>query len=142
MIRQSTFHRIGRQLTARLDAYVESLFPPADETRLIEVLGGTTFTVGGIRRNGRQLTVVLSRGQLLRSERFRRAALNQDGVLANDIQWAIKIRGHEYEHDVVAAYELDERMRDDGWRVRNIPARWLYEQPEKVRSIVQSFIYA
>ena len=142
MLRPSTIHRFRRQLKTKLDAYIETLFPPADETRLIEVLGGTTITIGGLRRNGRQLTIVLSRGGLLRSERFRRAALNSDGVLANDIQWAIKIRGHEYERDVVSAYELDERMKADGWRVRNIPARWLYEQPEKVRSIVQSFIYA
>lgn len=114
-------------------AWYESLFPKPIDVRLLEILGGTTFTIGGIRRYNRPLTIVLSRGKLLRSRRFRRMVLDGQGVLASDIKWAIKIQGEEYERDVVLAFDRDERLRSTGWRVAYVSIKDLWQNPELVR---------
>jgi hypothetical protein len=123
------------------DRYVR-MFPDPLETRLIQIRGGTTLTIGTLRREGRPFTVVISNGRLLRSERFRRSVIDDQGMLANDLKWAIKLQGPEYERDVVAAYERDEAMAEAGWIVKTIPVRWLYENPNKVRTSVRQFIYS
>lgn len=128
------------RLRAKLAARYELCFPTPIETRLVEILGGTTLTIGRIRKHGRPMTLIVNRGRLLRSEKFRRAALDGMGVLANDVKWAIAIQGPEYERDVVTAYERDELLREQGWRVRYIPARWLWENPAKARRDVLQFL--
>jgi hypothetical protein len=115
-------------------ARYERLFPTALDARLVQVLGGTTFTIGGIRRNGRPMTIVLSRGKMLRSRKFRKVVLDGMGCLANDVKWAIAIQGPEYERDVVTAYERDERLAAAGWRVAYIQVRDLWQSPERVRA--------
>jgi very-short-patch-repair endonuclease len=64
------------------------------------------------------------------------------GVLANDIRMAIQVEGPEYERQVVAMYERDEKLREQGWVVRYIPQRWLWENPAKVRQAVKQFVYS
>lgn len=137
-----TYRRIKRIVTAALhDRYVR-MFPDPMETRLIQILGGTTITIGAFRRDNRPMTIVLSNGRLLRSERFRRSVVDDQGMLANDLKWAIKLQGPEYERDVVRAYEIDEAMAEAGWIIKTIPVRWLYENPNKVRTSVRQFIYS
>lgn len=140
MSRRAKYYQFYDRIRDSIYARYERLFPSPIEVRLIEILGGSTFTIGTIRRGDRQLTITLSRGKLLRSERFRRAVLDGKGVLANDVKWAIAIQGPEYERDVVAAYEHDELLKEQGWRVRYIPARDLWQSPTRVRSSVQQFL--
>lgn len=117
----------------RIYARYERLFPSAVDVRLVEILGGTTFTIGGIRRNGRAMTITISRGKLLRSRKFRRAVLDGMGVLANDVRWAIAIQGPEYERDVVAAFERDEKLAAAGWHVAYVQLRDVWHNPDHVR---------
>lgn len=120
----------------------KSCFPRPVETRLINVLGGTTLTLGWLRdkATGHQFTLILSRGKLLRSERFRRAALTPGGILANDIKWAIAVQGPEYEHDVVAAYEQDEKLAAAGWRLWYVRAADVWQNPGRVKKDVLQFL--
>lgn len=113
-------------------ARYERLFPPFIETRLIEILGGTVITIGSRRHNGRQMKIIISRGKLLRSRKFRKTVLDGMGVLANDVKWAIAVYGSEYERDVVAAYERDEKLEREGWRVAYIRRDDIEKNPTKV----------
>ena len=124
----------------RLYTRYERLFPMPTEVRLLEVLGGTTLTIGGIRRRDRQMVITLSRGKLLRSRKFRRAVLNGMGVLASDVKWAIAIQGPEYEMDVVKAYERDEQLEAAGWRLAYVSIRDLWTNPASVRKNVLQFL--
>lgn len=119
------------------------LYPKPTDVRLIQVLGGVTLTIGFMRDRvtGYPLTIVFSKGRLLKSEHFRRAVLDNMGVLANDVKRAIALQGVEYERDVVAAYERDERLKSAGWNVLHIPAHWLWTDPSKVRQTVGNFVY-
>lgn len=112
-----------------------------DQIRLEQILGATTLTIGRFRdkQTGYPFSLVLSRGHILRSEKFRRTVIDDMGVLANDVQMAIGIQGYEYEHDVVAAFERDEYLAEKGWNIRYIPVSWLSE-PNRVRSFVNKFI--
>jgi hypothetical protein len=142
MGRNENFLTIYDRLRDAIYAYYERLFPSAVEVRLVEILGGTTFTIGRFRRNGRAMTVMLSRGRLLRSRRFRRGVLDGMGVLANDIQWAITIRGADYERNVVAAYERDEKLRTAGWRLAYVSVRDIWHNPDNVRANLLPFLNA
>lgn len=117
----------------------ERLFPAPVQVRLLEILGGTTITIGAIRHNNRPLTLTLSRGRLLRSAKFRRQVLDGFGVLANDIKWAIAIQGPEYERDVVAAYERDEKWAEQGWRVAHVRIHDIWQNPNAVRDNLTPF---
>lgn len=123
------YDRIRDSIYARY----ERLFPSAVQVRLIEILGGTTFTLGRYRHNNRPMTLTLSRGHLLRSRKFRRAVLDGMGVLANDVRWAIAIQGPEYERDVVAAFERDEKLAAAGWHVAYVQLRDIWHNPAQVR---------
>lgn len=127
------FDRLRDSIYARY----ERLFPSAIDSRLVQILGGTTFTIGGIRHNDRPMTIVLSRGKMLRSRKFRKVVLDGMGCLANDVKWAIAIQGPEYERDVVTAYDRDERLAAAGWRVAYIQVRDLWHNPERVRASLQ-----
>jgi very-short-patch-repair endonuclease len=128
------------RLRSILSTKYNTLFPAPVEVRLVEILGGTTLTIGRLRRNGRPMTITLSRGRLLRSRRFRRAVLDGQGILANDVKWAIQILGPEYERDVVAAYERDEWLEEHGWRLGYVRAFDIWNHPEKVRENIVPFI--
>lgn len=130
----------ARKIKARIARELDRLFPTREQVQLIEILGGATLTLGMFRKHGRQLTIVLNRGRLLRSERFRRRVINDMGVLANDVQWAIEIKGQEYERDVVAAYERDQELRSQGWRLMSIKATDLWLRPNQVRSTIKQFL--
>lgn len=123
------FDRLRDGLYARWEA----LFPRAVEVRLIEILGGTTMTLGNIRHNNRPMTIVFSQGRLLRSRHFRRTVIDGRGVLAGDVRWAIMIQGPEYEHDVLMAFERDERLKAEGWRLAYVTVKDLWQNPERVR---------
>jgi very-short-patch-repair endonuclease len=125
-----------------MKAWIRKHYTSPDEIRLEQILGGTTITFGRFRdkQTGYPLSFVMTRGRLLRSERFRRAVLDDKGVLANDVRMAIGIRGPEYEHDVLNAMERDEWLAEQGWTLRWIPRSWLYTNPDKVRAIVHQFI--
>jgi hypothetical protein len=118
----------------------ERLFPTPVQVRLIEILGGTTFVIGGVRRNNLPMTIVLSRGKLLRSRRFRRAVVDGMGCLASDIKYAIAVQGPEYERRVVEAFERDEKLEAMGWNL--VYVRWqdVWQNPSKVRSDVLQFL--
>lgn len=137
-MKTSQLSRIRHTLAERY----ELLFPAPSEVRLMQILGATTVTIGRWRhkKTGRPLTFVLSRGHLLRSEKFRRSVVDGNGVLANDVRMAITIRGPEYERDVVAAYERDEYLKNKGWTIKAIPQSWLLSNPKKVRTSVLQFI--
>lgn len=122
--------------------HYEQLFPTPVQVRLIEILGGSTITIGAFRRDNLPMTIMLTRGKLLRSKRFRAAILDGTGMLANDIKWAIKILGPEYERDVVAAYEMDERLHQDGWHMAYVSARDIWNNPARVRASLQRFLNA
>lgn len=111
----------------------ERLFPSPVEVRLIEILGGTTFTIGGIRHGNRPMTITLSRGKLLRSRRFRRAVLDGKGVLANDVRHAVILQGADYENKVVEMYERDERLEELGWQLIYVKVRDIWQNPKAVR---------
>jgi hypothetical protein len=123
-------------------AMYERQFPSPVQVRLIEILGGTTITIGAIRRHNMPMTITLSRGRLLRSSRLRRGYLDGMGVLANDIQWAIAIKGPEFERDVIMAYERDEKLQQMGWRLAYISARDIWQNPARVRASILPFLNA
>lgn len=129
-----------QQLKAKLTARYNLLFPEPVETRLLQVLGGSTLTIGAVRRGNKPMTITLSRGRLLRSERFRRSVVDDMGVLANDLRWAISVQGKDYEMDVVKAYEKDERLEAAGWRLMYINARELWQNPDLARQNVMRFL--
>lgn len=122
--------------------WIRRHYSSPDEIRLEQILGGTTITFGRFRDKvtGYPLSFVISRGHILRSERFRRSVLDDQGVLANDVKMALAIRGPEYEHDVVHAYERDEYFKEQGWTLKWIPRSLLYTNPDQVRTIVNQFI--
>jgi len=121
-------------------ARYERFFPTPVQVRLIEILGGTTITIGAVRRNNMPMTITLSRGKLLRSRKFRRTVIDGMGCLASDLKWAIAIQGPEYERDVVAAYERDERLEAAGWRLAYVQVRDIWHNPAAVRKSLLPFL--
>lgn len=130
-----------KRLRARLYGWYERQFPTPIDSRLLEILGGTTLTIGALRHNGYPLTLTLSRGRLLRSERFRRQVLGGKGVLASDVKWAIQIMGPEYERQVVSMYERDEKLEAAGWRLLYVRWQDVWHNPKRVRRDVLQFLH-
>lgn len=121
---------------------VSRLYRRPEQVRLLHILGATTLTLGFVRHKNTNfpLTIILSRGRLLRREHFKAISNNSTILLANDIRWAIALQGRNYENDVVSAYEYDEKLKEMGWVVRYIPERWLWQNPFKVRAEVTRFL--
>lgn len=107
----------------------------------MEILGGKALTVHAVRdkKTGLPLTIILSRGPVLRREHFRRTG-DRLILFSNDIKWALAVQGREYERDVVAAYERDEKLREAGWRIKYIKADWLWNKPDLVKRDVLQFL--
>lgn len=125
-----------------MKTWIRKHYTSPDEIRLEQILGATTVTFGRFRdkETGFPLSFVLSRGHILRSEKFRRSVLDDRGVLANDVKMALAIQGPDYERDVISAMERDEYLAGKGWAIRWIPRHLLYTDPNRVRAIVNQFI--
>jgi hypothetical protein len=118
-------------------------FPEPAEVRLLELCGGITFTIGRIKRDGKPLTIIFSQGHLLKSEKFQRVASENKSILyANDIGQIICIQGSDYERNVVAYQEQEDKLLQRGYRVKYIPQRWLETNPLLALNSVKSFIYS
>lgn len=134
--------RLRKGLRQWMGALVDKCFPDAAEVRLLEVLGGTTLTIGAIQRGGRTCTLILSKGRLLRSERFRRVAADSRMVLwMNDVGQILAVQGRDYEHDIVKYFEADEALKQQGFRVQWLPELWLEKMPTRALRAVQNFVY-
>lgn len=117
-------------------------FHDAAEIRLLELCGATTLTIGRIKRDGRVMTIVLSNGKLLKSEKFRRVALENKAVLyMNDVGHVLGILGHDYETNVLKYQDMEDSLESRGYRVQFIPQRWLENNPSRALQSVQRFIY-
>lgn len=122
--------------------YLDCFIDPA-EVRLLTILGGAVLTIGKLKRDGRPFSLVLSQGKLLRSEKFKRIALDNQTVLyMNDINNAIMIQMEDQRLDIVKEQELADRLIEADIRVRYIPQRWLESNPVQALKSVQQFIYA
>ncbi len=136
------FRQLKRSLKAHITANYAGLFPDPAEVRLLEILGGSTLTIGSIKRDGRPLTVILSYGYLLKSEHFKRVATDNKSILyMNDINQIIYVRPNEYERNVVTYFEQEESLKSRGFRLRTIPESWLMTNPLRARNSVRQFIY-
>lgn len=122
-----------------VDSNAELLFPSQTATRLMQILGASTLVVGGIRRHGRPLTIVLWRGHLLRSENFKLNYVDGRPILSNDLKMAITLEDDDYTRDIIVEQEMDDKFAQAGYIVRWIPERWL-NNPERVKTAVQQFI--
>jgi hypothetical protein len=121
--------------------YLQTFIEPA-ETRLLEICGATTITIGRIKRDGKPMTIVLTHGKLLRSEGFQKVAIDNQSVLyMNDVNHAIMIQLDSYKQDIVKEQEMADKFIEAGIRVRYIPQRWLESNPLKALQSIQQFIY-
>src|SRR5690348_7865918 len=94
------------RLKATLSSWYYNQFHDPAEVRLLEICGGTTFTIGRLTYDGRPFTLILSHGKLLKSEGFRRVALDNKSILyMNDVNQVLAIQGYDYERDVVRYQE-------------------------------------
>lgn len=133
---------LGKYLRDLASRRWSNCFPKPAEVRLLSILGGSSLTLGFIksRETGYPLTLVLSRGPVLRAEKFKFAAGGSLINLANDIKWGLCIEGAEYEHDVVTAQEMRDYLTGRDWHLLYIPERWLWSNPAKVRDMVLQFV--
>ncbi len=140
-MRQRTRRKLIGKLKEQLNNKTKQLYATPAEVRLIQIMGGRTLTIHALRsaKSGLPVTLVLSRGKYLRREHFRRTG-DRLILFSNDIKWALALQGREYERDVVAAYERDQKMQANGWRVKYIRADWLWNKPELVRQDVLQFL--
>ena len=137
-----TRRQFWRTLRSAVNRRIDACFPDAAEVRLLELCGGMTLTIGRIKRDGRPFTLILSEGQLLKSEKFRRVASEHKAVLyMNDIGQVICIQASDYDRNVVAYQELEDELLGQGLRVAFIPERWLANNPLRALNSVKHFIY-
>lgn len=125
---------IFRDIKKFIQNRIERAFLDADEVRLINLLGGSTVTLGFIKnRHDQPITIVLSRGKLLRSEHF---TFNPHGLISfvNDIQRGI-ILGPR---DILVEQELSEK----GYYVTFVEPRQLWGNAGLVQRDLQRFILA
>lgn len=110
------------------------------EVRLLHALGGTTVTVGWLRDTETRVpvTLVVSRGRLLRREGFKRHVPVGSAVLtfANKHGLAIALRGTTYEHDILTFMEQDEHLQSLGWRVCYVPTTLLGNSHEVRKTVL------
>lgn len=133
---------VGKIKAAAKSRYDASFIDPA-EVRLLTILGGSVLTIGKIKKNGRPMSIVFTHGKLLRSENFKRVAIDNQSVLyMNDIHNAIMIQMDSYKQDIVKEQELEDKFIESGIRVRYIPQRWLESNPKLALQSIQSFIYS
>jgi hypothetical protein len=121
---------------------LQTFIEPA-ETRLLEICGATTITIGRIKRDGKPMTIVLTHGKLLRSEHFKKVAIDNKSILyMNDVNHAIMIQLDDGKMDIVKEQELSDKFMEAGIRVRYIPQRLLENNPLKVLQSINQFIYS
>lgn len=135
----SIFSTVKAALRSR---YLATFIDPA-EVRLLEIVGGTTLTIGRIKRDGKPMTIVLTHGKLLRSEKFKKVAIDNKSILyMNDVNHAIMVQLDDGKMDIVKEQELSEKFMAAGIRVRYIPQRWLENNPMKALTSINQFIYS
>lgn len=140
-MRRRTKQKIINKLKEQLNVKTERFYPRPAEVKLIQVLGGKTLTIPTIRsqQTGLPMTIVLSRGKILRREHFKRTG-DTLILFSNDLKWALALQGREYERDVVAAYERDEELINSGWRIKYIRAYDLWHNPVELRKNLLQFL--
>lgn len=127
--------RIESMLRSRYDA----LFPDPTTVRLMQILGSSTLCIGGIRKRGRPMTIVLFRGWLLRSEHFKLVYIDGKPMLSNDLKMAISVEDDDRVRDILVEQERKERLEAEGYYVQWIPTRML-NRPGQLKQLVARFI--
>lgn len=121
------------------------LFPSPAEVRLIEIMGGKYFTIKALRHRKTKfpLTIVVSLGKILESERFaREVRVGRYFVdFGNDLAMALEVDGKAYHRDIVREFERDSYLYQRGWRVVHIPAIKLWNDPLAVQHEILRFVY-
>ena len=140
-MRQRTKQKLIEKLKEQVKAKKRRLYATPAEVRLVQILGGKTLTLHTIKdkETNLPLTIVLSRGKVLRREHFKRTG-DTLILFSNDIKWALALEGREYQRDIVAAYERDQQLLSDGWRIKYIRAYDLFNNPDRVRQNVLQFL--
>jgi very-short-patch-repair endonuclease len=92
---------------------------------------------------GFPLALVLSRGKILKEEKFKREvrAGRYWIDLANEIYVGLEVDGEKWHRDVVAQFDRDSYLYMRGWRIHHISAIRLWLEPNKVQQEVLSFLY-
>ncbi len=89
------------------------------------------------------MTIILSHGRLLRSEKFKRVANDSRSILyMNDIGRVIAIQGYDYAHNVVEYFEQEEQLEAQGLVVQYVRQSQLENDPAAAKQLVSRFIYA
>ena len=121
------------------------LFPSAAEVRLVEIMGGRMLKIKFIKHyeTKRPLTIILSLGKALESERFGREVRAGRYYIdfGNDLAMGLEVDGAAYHRDVVAQFERDSYLYQRGWRIIHIPAIKLWNDPLAVQQQILSFVY-
>lgn len=140
-MKRRTKQKLIEKLKGQVKAKKSMLYATPAEVRLVQIMGGKTLTLHNIKDNksGLPMTLILSKGKVLRREHFKRTG-DTLILFSNDIKWCLALEGREYQRNVVAAMERDEWMRDNGWRVKYIRADWLWNKPDLVRQNVLQFL--
>lgn len=88
------------------------------------------------------LTIVLSRGKILRRHKIRREVrVGRYYVdLANDIGWGIEIDGKYFHMNVVADFDRDAYLLERGWRVIHIKAARIWNDPAGTKAMVLALL--
>lgn len=137
--KQSLYGNVKAALRSR---YLQCFIEPS-EVRLLTILGGSVLTIGQIKRDGRPMSIVFSHGKLLKSEHFKKIALDNQSILyMNDVNHAIMVQMDGYKQDIVKEQMLSDKFMEAGIRVRYIPQRWLENNPMKALQSVNQFIYS
>lgn len=121
----------------------QRLFPSPAELRIIEIMGGKVLRINRIisQRSGLPMAIILSRGGMLRREHFKRTG--DDLVLfSNDLKWGLAIQGAAYERNIIEAFERDQTLKENGYRIQYLPVRWLVNRPDLVRDRINQFVYS
>ena len=133
-----------KQLTKRLERWAEKkLFPRSAEIRLLNALGGSTLTIGRIRspKTKQPMTLILSRGRLLRRKRFER--MNDSMFLfgSKAKKYVLALQTPAAHRDIVAEMETEDNLHNAGWHVSWIAPEELQKDPRKVRHQVLQFLH-
>lgn len=118
------------------------LFMTPAEVRLLHILGGSTVTLGFLRDRETSLpvTLIVSRGRLLRREGFKRRVMVAGQMLsfANARGLAITLL-QGYENDVLAYMEQSEQLAEAGWRVCYVPTSLLRDSKAVYKQVIGAF---
>lgn len=125
------------------------LFPSPAEVEFIKIMGGKTLTLGWLKspKTGFPLTFILTMGASLKAENVKREVRVGKywldfGSVTPYYNKGIEVDGAPYHTDIVIQQERDDYFRERGWQVLHIPARHIYNNPDKVQDQVLKFLGA